>query len=326
MKAWCTSRLGEPGDVLQLEELPEPRLPPGHVLVEIHATGLSYADVLMCRGTYQFATAFPYVPGGESTGIVRAVADDASHGHLVGQTVLAMGGGLAERAAVACESIYPIPAETDLVTLAALPVNYATVAFALTNVLCMAPGEWALVLGASGGVGSAAVDMVGLLGGQAIAVAGGSAKADACRRQDRAAIVIDYQETPSIRSAVLDATNGAGVAVCIDPVGGAAADEARRCVQWGGTYVTVGFASGTIPDIPLNHILMKGYKVAGANWGGFILRHPDRVRPSVEKVIENYAYGRLRPLVTEYGFDQAAVALGDHADRRSIGKVVVSLG
>ena len=323
MKAWCAPRCGDPAEVLAFEELPDPQIQPGHAYIEVLAVGLSYADVLMCQGTYQFPTPLPYVPGGETVGVVRAVAEPATHGHLVGRLVFVLGGGLQHLTVDPYESIFPLPDGTDAASVAALPVNYATAAFCLREIRAVEEKEWVLVLGAAGGLGAAVVDYAMYLGARVIAVVGGGKKVGASLAQGRADVVLDYQDHEDFRDAVMEETDGEGVSACIDPVGGSVSATARRCIKWRGTHVVVGFASGSVPEVPLNHVLVKGYDIAGANWGGFILRHPDTVAPAVRHVLELHQRGELHPLSTVYEFTDARTALVAHAHRESIGKVVV---
>jgi len=323
IKAWCAWQQGDPADVLRIDELPAPCAVSGHAVIMPVAVGLSYADVLMCRGTYQVPTPTPYVPGGESVAIVHAVGDE-THAGLVGGQFFVLGGGLKQLATVPYETLYAIPPNVAASWIAGVPVNYCTAEYCLSRVAGIRPGDQVLILGAAGGVGSAAVDYAKFLGARVLAVVGGEAKARALADQGRADVVIDHTRA-DVRDAVMEATGGEGVAACLDPVGGAAAIGARRSIAWEGTYVTVGFASGTVPDIPLNHVLVKGYRIAGGNWGLFILHHPETVRPAVEHVLNLLGAGVLRPIVTEFPFSEGRAALVAHERRLSIGKVVVRM-
>ena len=322
MRAWQSRHLGEPLDVLSLDEVDEPVASPGEVLVEIDATGLAYPEVLMCQGKYQGATPNPYTPGGEVAGRVVALGDGVT-GHAVGDRVVAMGGkGLAERNVVRAGLAFPIPDALSAPKAAAILVNYGTSWFALHERGVLQSGEWLLVHGGAGGVGSSAVQLGLAAGARVIATAGGPEKVALCR-QLGAEHVIDYLAQPNFVEEVRDITDGHGVDVCYDPVGGEVLRKSQRCMAWDGRLLVVGFVGG-IADAPTNHILLKNYSIVGVHWGASLARDPGRLPRAAERLLAMAAVGEIDPLVyPPYSMAQGARALQDLADRRTWGKAIV---
>lgn len=328
MRGWQAHELGEPVDTLvHHDDLEAPGEPgPGQVVVQTRAVGLSFPDVLMCRGTYQVPTALPYTPGTETAGIVSAVGDGVEH-LAPGDRCVAMGGGLLERIVTSAASAWAIPDRLSFEGAAAVPVNYGTTWYALHDRGALRPGEVVLVTGAAGGTGSAAVQLAKAAGATVIAVAGGEDKVAHCRALG-ADHVLDHQRagrdgSPDLVTAVRALTDGAGVDVAYDPVGGALAHEVRRMMAWDGRMLVIGFVAG-IPDLPANHILLKNYSVVGVHWGASLARDPASLGRQMGAVMELAADGTVDPLLNPtYSFADAPRALQDLADRRTYGKVVV---
>jgi NADPH:quinone reductase len=320
--AWRAHRLGDPLDVLCLDEVDEPVAGAGELLVDIDATGLAYPEVLMCQGKYQGATPIPYTPGGEVAGRVVAVGDGVT-GHRVGDRVVTMGGrGLAQRTAVRASTSCAVPAALPSDKAAATIVNYGTSWFALHERGGLQAGEWLLVHGGAGGVGSSAVQLGLAAGARVIATAGGDEKVELCRRLG-AHHVIDYRAQPDFVDEVRAVTDGHGVDVCYDPVGGDVFRKSQRCMAWDGRLLVIGFVGG-IADAPTNHILLKNYSVVGVHWGASLGREPSRLPKAAAQLLAMAAEGAIDPLLyPPYPMDRGAQALQDLADRKVWGKVIV---
>lgn len=324
MRIWQQHELGDPGDKLQLEEVPEPEAGPGQALVKIEAVGLAFPNVLQCRGQYQVKTVLPYSPGMEMAGVVEAVGEgvDAS---MVGRRVVGMGGGLAEKTALSVRELHTVPDGVALDKAAALPVNYGTTWFALHDRAKLQAGETLLVTGAAGGVGTAAIQLGKAAGARVIAVAGGAKKVEVCKELG-ADEVIDHREVEDLVTAVRELTDGNGVDVAYEAVGGDVMQWVRRTMAWDGRLLVIGFASGTIPDVPANHILLKNYSVVGVHWGATLNREPDMLGRQMDEVFKLCETGDVDPpLYPPVAFEDGAQALQDLADRKTWAKVVVSV-
>ena len=311
-------------DDLRLEDAPSPSLPAGHVRVAVHAAGVNFADTLLIKGEYQEKPPFPFAPGMEVAGTVAEVAPGVE-GFREGDRVLAMleaGGGYAEEAVARAEDVTPIPSSMDWATAAAFPVVYVTSHLALRHRARLEPGEVLLVHGASGGVGLTAVEVGKAVGARVIATAS-SAEKLAVAREHGADHLVNYAEE-DIRERVLALTGGTDVVY--DPVGGDAFAASLRCINPGGRILVIGFASGSIPQVPANHLLVKDASVLGFSLGQLRRHRPDVVQAAMRELLDWYAEGRLRPLVSRTlpleDFDTALHLL---RDRRSTGKVVLTV-
>lgn len=319
---------GDPADVLQVATVPEPRPAPGEVVIRVGSAGLNFADILICQGRYQVTPPLPFTPGLEVAGTVAAVGDGVHH-LLVGERVAAQTttafGGLAEQVVVASEWVVAIPASLRLPAAAGMLINYGTGWYALHDRAGIKPGEWLLVHAGAGGVGSAAIQLGLAAGARVIATAGGVQKVELCRRLG-AELAIDYR-TEDFVEVVKGHTEGRGVDVVYDPVGGEVFDRSRRCVAWGARMLVVGFASGQVPEIPANHVLVKNYSVVGVHWGGAVERDPSLLARVHAELMSLHAAGAIDPLVfAEVPFADVPAALRLLADRGTSGKVVVSVG
>lgn len=323
MRSWKIFQLGEPADQLRLAEDDETPYPTAdQVVVDIAAVGLSFPDVLRCRGDYQVKPTLPFTPGGESAGTISAVGSDIDDLE-VGQRVMVLGGGLREQAAVGAGSVFPIPDNLSFEGACALPVNYGTTWFALHERARIQPGETLLVTGAAGGTGSAAIQLGKAAGARVIAVAGGANKVLHAKSMG-ADVVIDHTRYETWVDAVREASDG-GVDVAYDPVGGDVFHQVRRCMGWDGRLLVIGFVGG-IPEMATNHILLKNYSVVGVHWAASLGRNPESMHEQMSQVLALAAVGAVDPLLyPAYTFEQASEGLQDLADRKTFGKVVVTV-
>jgi NADPH2:quinone reductase len=321
MKIWRSHQLGEPLEVLSLDEVDEPSPGPGQVLIETTAVGLTFPDVLSLRGIYQVPTRLPFTPGGETAGVVAAVGEGVDH-LTVGTAVTVLGGGLAERNVVAASSCFAYPTEhLSPAQAAAIPVNYGTTWFALHNRAKLQAGETVLITGAAGGTGTACIQLALAAGAIPIAVVGGEEKA-ALVRSLGVEHVVDHRATPDWVDVVRDMSGG-GVDVAYDAVGGEAFHQVRRCMAWDGRLLIIGFVGG-IADAPTNHALLKNYSIVGVHWGASLMRDPASVAAQMAEVFALAEQGPVAPaLYPPFTFDQAAVAIQAIADRQVSGKAVV---
>jgi NADPH2:quinone reductase len=323
MRALLCRSLGGIG-ALEVAETASPALGPGQVRIGVRASGINFPDILMVEGKYQVKPELPFIPGLEVAGIVLECAQSVEHVRP-GQRVLAFarkGGGHAEEAVVPGEIVTPIPDAMDFATAAAFPVAYGTAHFALTHRGHLGAGETLLVLGAAGGVGLAAVEIGKLLGARVIAAASSVEKL-AVARQHGADETVNYL-AEDLRDAVRALTDGKGVDVVFDPVGGEAFKQSVRCIGWEGRVLVVGFASGDIPQVAANMILVKNFSVTGVVFGEHSWRFPADTRRRLAGLLEAYSAGRLKPTaVKTYALADAPLALAEMANRRVVGKMVL---
>jgi NADPH2:quinone reductase len=312
---------GPPSSVVVVD-VPDPVPSEGQVVVEIAAAAVNFPDVLLVADQYQIHIPVPFTVGSEFAGTVTAVGAGVD-GVAVGDRVMGstMFGAFAEQIAVPARSLQPVDPAVELATAAASGVAHATAYHALRSVARVQPGDWVVVLGAAGGVGLAAVELGAVLGARMVAAASSAEKTALCLARG-AEVAINYT-TEDLKGRVKEIT-GAGAHAVIDPVGGVNAELALRATRWGGRFVTVGFASGEIPRIPLNLVLLKGVVVTGFTMEGFGAHQPeDRARDMVELAALARA-GRATPYISAtYPLEQTGQALSDLAERRATGKVLV---
>ncbi len=325
MKAVLCKQCGLP-DTLVVEDVPALLPAPGQVVVSMKAAGVNFPDALIIQGKYQMKPPMPFSPGTELAGIVKAVGAGVTQ-PKPGDAVIAYAGygGYAEEVAVDARACIPMPPGVDFKVAAAFMMTYGTSYHALKDRARLAPGETLLVLGAAGGVGSAAVELGKLMGARVIAAASSADKLAACT-QLGADATIDYSKE-DLREAVKRITEGKGVDVVYDPVGDKYAEPAMRDLAWGGRYLVIGFAGGDIPKIALNLPLLKGFSIVGVFWGNFTRKEPQKNEANVRELLGWIASGKLKPLVSvAYPLEQAARALKDVMERRVKGKVVLFTG
>ncbi len=322
MRAVLCKAYGVPSDLV-LENVPTPEPGPGEVRVTVRAAGANFPDVLMIQNKYQFRPSLPFSPGYEIAGVVSALGAEMT-GLAVGDAGIAMlrYGGFAEEAIVPADRFWRIPNDMDFTTAAAFPLAYGTSYHALKDRGRLQPGETLLVLGAAGGVGLAAVQLGKLMGATVIACASSVEKLATCRKHG-ADHLVDYRKQ-DLREAVRALTEGRGVDVLLDPVGGQYAEPAVRSMAWLGRYLVVGFTSGEIPRIPTNLPLLKGCSLVGVAWDTYSRRNAAGGRANVAEMVDWIRAGKLDPVVTaRYTLADAPRALEDIAQRRVTGKIVI---
>lgn len=313
-----------PPEAVKVEDLPSPELSAGQVRVRVAAAAVNFPDVLIVANEYQIKIPTPFVPGSEYAGVVTEVGKGA--GELaVGDRVFGTGivGAFAEETVVAAPSLTTIPDGVDERAAAAFGVAHRTAFNVLRSVANVQPGEELIVLGAGGGVGLAAVELGAILGASVTAVASSAEKLEVARSQG-ATKLIDHR-AGDLRQALRE-TLPDGADVVVDPVGGDLAEPALRALRWGGRFVTVGYASGVIPRIPLNLVLLKGIQIMGFEFGSFGARRPDDVARNEHDVMELLAAGRVRPHIgATFPLDDVVAALRYVGDGRAIGKIVLDV-
>jgi NADPH:quinone reductase len=313
-----------PPEVVQLEDVPSPVLATGQVRVRVGAAAVNFPDVLLVANEYQIEVPTPFVPGSEFAGVVAEVADGVSD-IAVGERVSGTGlvGAFAEEAVVSAGTVTRIPAGVDERHAAAFGVAHRTAYHVLRTVAGLQPGDELVVLGAGGGVGLAAVQLGALLGASVTAVASSPEKLDVAASYG-AGNVIDHR-SGDLRQALREVLPD-GADVVVDPVGGHLAEPALRSLHWGGRFVTVGYASGVIPRIPLNLVLLKGIHILGFEFLAFTTNVADDFRRNEEELMELLATGRVVPHIgAAFPLDESAAALRYVADGRAIGKVIVDV-
>ena len=324
MKAWRVNELGDPLDVLTLEEVDAPLAGPGEAVVEVGAASLNFFDILLCQGTYQEKPPLPFTPGAEVGGTVRAVGDGVTTVRE-GQRVLAMPplprGGLAQRVAVPAAAMLPIPDAMPFEDAAAHFIVYQTAYVGLHRRARLQPGEVVLVHAGAGGVGSAAIQLAVAAGARVIATAGRAEKVAVCR-QLGAEEAIDYREGDFVER-VKELTGGRGADVIFDPVGGDVFDRSRRSVAFEGRLVVVGFAGGRMAEAPTNHALVKNYAVVGLHWGLYRKMAPRVIVETHQDLMRLYREGKIKPLIfRDVPFTEVPAALALIGSRATWGKLV----
>jgi NADPH2:quinone reductase len=325
MRAALCRAYGPPDVVGVDDDVAEPAAGPGQVLVDVHAAAVNFPDVLVVADAYQVSAPLPFIPGSELAGVVSGVGEgvtDFRPGDRVFGVVPV--GAFAERASVPASSLSRVPDGVELSTAAAFGVVYLTAYHALRSVAQVQEGDWVVVLGGAGGVGSAAVELSRVLGARVIAAASSPEKLALCRARG-AEHVIDYT-TEDLRVRIRQLT-GAGADVVLDPVGGRWSEAALRSTRWGGRFVTIGFASGEIPRIPLNLVLLKGVVVKGFEMRTFTQHAPMEAARDRAEVLDLLAAGRIHPHIgATYPLARCADALRLVAERAAVGKVVIEVG
>ncbi|MFD4423653.1 NADPH:quinone oxidoreductase family protein [Rhodococcus sp. NPDC058481] len=324
MKAWRVNELGQPRDVLKLEDVDDPTAGDGQLLVKVLAAPANFPDVLLCRGEYQIKPQLPFTPGVELCGEVVAVG--------VGVTEFAVGdrvvgnpnlpdGGFAELAVMEEANALPAPAALDDAEASALSIGYQTAWFALHRRTQLLAGETLLVHAAAGGVGSAAVQLGKAAGATVIGVVGGPEKAE-YSRQLGADLVID-RRTEDFVSIVKEFTGGRGADVVFDPVGGDAYAGSTKCIAFEGRIVVIGFAGGTISQPALNHALIKNYSIIGLHWGLYKAYNQQAIDDCHAELTKLAAAGAIKPLISErLSFADLADGVGRLGDGTTVGRVV----
>ena len=322
MRAVVVDRFMSPQD-LRVKEIPTAALGDGQVRIQVRAAGCNFADLLMLKGEYQVKPEMPFVPGGEVAGIVTEVAPKVSK-LIVGDRVLSRCalGGYAEEVVAPAATTYRIPDALSFEAGAALPTVYPTSYAGLVWRAPVAAGETLLVHAAAGGVGLSAVQIGKALGARVIATAGGSEKLEVARAAG-ADVLIDYRREDFVPR-VLEETAGRGADVIYDSVGGETTQRSLKCINWNGRLLVIGFASGDIPEVKLNRVLLKNISLVGLHWSAYPDREPERVDECFKGLFEMAAAGTIDPLVSaRYSLEQAGEALEALGSRKTVGKVVL---
>jgi NADPH2:quinone reductase len=331
MHAWLCEHTTGP-DALRWTELPTPEPGPGQVRVAIRSASLNFPDLLIVQGKYQMKPALPFVPGSEFAGVVEAVGDGVT-ALRPGMAVAAFGGlgGFATQVCIDAALVLPLPDGFDFDDAAAFLCTYGTTHHALLDRGALQAGETVLVLGAAGGVGTAAIQVAKAAGARVIAAASSDAKCALCRNLGADA-TINYApagvEPPaalqSLREQIKTLTDGRGPDLVYDPVGGALAEPVFRSIAWRGRYLVIGFAGGAIPALPLNLALLKGASIVGVFWGDFARREPARNAAALAELARWYAQGRIKPVLEQrLAMRQLPEALARMGTRQVRGKLVL---
>ena len=325
MKAVLCKAYG-PASSLVLEETTDPVAKKNDVIIDIHAAGVNFPDTLIIEGKYQVKPPFPFSPGGEAAGVVSAVGENVKH-LKPGDRVMALTGfgSFAEKVAADAARVLPMPDDMDYVTAAGFSMTYGTSMHALTQRANLQPGETLLVLGASGGVGLAAVEIGKAMGARVIAAASSAEKLEVAKNAG-ADELINYSEV-SLKERLKELTGGQGVDVIYDPVGGKLFEEAFRSIAWNGRMLVVGFAAGgDIPALPANLPLLKGAALIGVFWGAFAQRQPQDNAANFRQLFAWHAEGKLKPLVSQrFALEEAGQAIATLGQRKAVGKLVVQV-
>ncbi len=324
MKAIRCKVYGPPSSLV-LEEIDNLKPKAKEVLVEVKACGLNFPDTLIIQGLYQFKPELPFTPGSDVAGIVKEVGVGVTH-LKVGQEVFGFvaHGALAEEVLVPANACFPKPPKMDFPIAASFMMAYGTSYHALKDRARLAEGETLLVLGASGGVGLAAVELGRLMGAKVIAAASTDEKLALCKEYG-ADETINYT-TQDLKTTIKEMTDGRGVDVVYDPVGGAYSEAALRGTAWNGRFLVVGFAAGDIPKIPLNLPLLKGASIVGVFWGGFAMKNPKANMENTMTLMQWHAKGKLKPHIHAiYDLVDTAKALEEMTNRKVKGKLIVQV-
>ncbi len=324
MKALLCKVLDGPQSLV-IESIDEPTPQAGEVVVRVKAAALNFFDTLVTRGKYQFKPELPFSPSGEIAGVVDSLGPGTT-GFAPGDRVTAyLGwGGAREKVAVPAAKLVQIPESVNDAVAAGLSITYGTAIHGLRDRANLQPGETVAVLGASGGAGLAAVELAHIMGAKVIAVASSAEKLEVCRVAG-AELAVDYS-SGDLKQALRDVTGGEGVDVVYDCVGGDHAEPAVRALKWGGRFLVVGFASGNIPRLPLNLLLLKGASAVGVFWGDAVRRDPDGHRANMVQLMDWIASGKLNPRIDKvFPLEGAIDALAMLQNRTATGKLVLEL-
>ena len=325
MKAVICDQPGSIGD-LRVGELPDPEPGEGEIVIDVAAAGINYLDALMAQGKYQTKPEPPFVPGCEVSGTVRSIGPGVAD-FAPGDRVAAFCriGGYATQVCTAATNCFALPDGVRHVDAAGFPIVYGTSWHALKDRARMQAGETLLVLGAAGGVGLTAVELGKALGARVIAAASSDEKR-ALAREYGADEVLDYSDG-DLRKKVKAMTGGKGADVIYDPVGGDLGEQAFKSVAWEGRYLVIGFASGPIPSLPANYLLLKSASAVGVYWGDMMAADPDGQKANMADLFARLGRGELKPHIGDtYPLDDAVAAVQSVADRKARGKVILTTG
>ncbi len=322
MHAWlCENPIGV--EALNWKEIPTPAPQTGQVLIRIEAASLNFPDLLIVQNKYQMKPDLPFVPGSEYAGVVEAVGEGVTH-LKVGQSVACLSGtgGFGTHTLAAAKLCMPLPAGFPAVDAAAFIMIYATSHHALLDRAALKAGETVLILGAAGGVGTAAIQIAKAVGAKVIAAASTDEKCSLCKSLG-ADETINYT-TQNMREVLKTLTEGKGPDVIYDPVGGDFAEPAFRSIAWRGRYLVVGFAAGPIPALPFNLALLKGASIVGVFWGDFARREPQANAAMMAELAKWYAQGKVKPVIDRtMPMSELKAAFAHMGSRGVMGKLVM---
>jgi NADPH:quinone reductase len=324
MKAWRVHAWGEP-ETMSFEDIAVPEPGPGEVRIRNNAAGLNFFDILQVQGKYQIKPPFPFTPGAEVAGVVAAIGRGVTE-YSIGDRVLSIthGGAMAEYSIGRAGMTFAIPADMDFPEAAAFPIVYHTSYFALRERAVLRTGEWLLVHAGASGVGMSAIQLGRAFGARVIATAGSGEKLEFARSLG-AEYVINYSDGTWVDQ-VKQFTGGHGADVIYDPVGGDIFDLSTKCIAPGGRLLVIGFASGRIPTIAANRILIKDIAIVGALWGTYAAAHPEYLAEAQRALADLYTKGLVTPPKPRcYPLDQAPAALRDLANRKILGKAALTI-
>jgi len=323
MRAIVVDRWMEPSELTVQEIDPSP-VGRGMLRIGVRAAGCNFFDILMVKGQYQVRPPFPFIPGAEIAGVVEEVGPEVKD-FAVGDRVMASPGigAFAEQAVVPAKAAYRLPEGMSFEAGAAFPIVYPTSYAALKFRAPVAKGDWLLVHAAAGGVGIAAVQIGKAMGARVIGTAGGAEKLEIVKRAG-AEVAIDYQQENWVER-VKEATGGHGADIIYDSVGGDVTEGSLKCIAWNGRLLVIGFASGRIPEVKLNRVLLKNISLVGLHWGAHTMHEPARVGETFCALFGLYAQGAIEPMIyRSYPLAELPAALEALGSRRSWGKIVVT--
>jgi len=333
MKALQCVELGGP-EKLVVNDVADPEIAEDHIIIEVKSASVNFPDVLMIQGLYQFQPPLPFIPGGESAGVVIEIGDGVE-GFNIGDKVFAATGvgGICEKILAHKNNVRPIPENMDFEIAAALSVTYGTSIYALKQRANLKAGETLLVLGASGGVGLATVQLGKAMGAKVIAAASTQEKVDICIENgaDEGFVYpsgnLDREQQKELSNKIKELTGGLGPNVIYDPVGGTYAEPCLRSIAWDGRYLVIGFAAGAdqIPKMPLNLTLLKGCQIVGVFWGAWTGMFPAENQKNFEELFQMYKDGKINPAPSDkFTLETSAEAIAHLKDRKAKGKVVIN--
>ncbi len=321
MRAAHITTLTGPGEV-EVVDIDEPTPNNDQLVIDVHAAGVNFPDLLMTRGEYQLKPPMPFVPGSEVAGVIVEAPTDS--GFALGDRVAAFSllGGIAEQVAVDPEYATKLPAGFSFAQGAALPMNYLTMEFALLRRGAVKSDDWVLIHGAAGGIGTAGIQIAKAAGAKVIAVAS---------TPEKRAVALDAGadhaiEVEDFRSSAREITGGRGVDIVVDPVGGDRFTDSLRALAPEGRLLVIGFTAGEIPTVKVNRLLLNNIDVRGVGWGAFALAEPGYIKRQWESLAELVSTGFIKPPVgREYPLEHVGDAIADLGARRAAGKIVVTL-
>lgn len=333
MKALQCVELGGP-EKLVVNDVADPEIAEDHIIIEVKSASVNFPDVLMIQGLYQFQPPLPFIPGGESAGVVIEIGDGVEGFNIGDKVFVATGvGGICEKILAHKNNVRPIPENMDFEIAAALSVTYGTSIYALKQRANLKAGETLLVLGASGGVGLATVQLGKAMGAKVIAAASTQEKVDICIENgaDEGFVYpsgnLDRDQQKELSNKIKELTGGLGPNVIYDPVGGTYAEPCLRSIAWDGRYLVIGFAAGAdqIPKMPLNLTLLKGCQIVGVFWGAWTGMFPAENQKNFEELFEMYKDGKINPAPSDkFTLETSAEAIAHLKDRKAKGKVVIN--